>query len=86
MKNSVNFFKEWVAGNSLDEIDRAKYFLICRYRNKASKRLLNKLPLLIEKGKEAFDQKVRDMLNKPNPFIPLGVPGSAYVVPVKFKP
>ncbi len=71
---------------SLCEQDSKKYYLIERYSDKVSKRLLDEQADLYKQGKIAFGRLVRKAMAKPNPFLELikkdGAAKAAYHQPV----
>lgn len=77
----------WVA--SLDESEISKYYLICKYKDKVSQRLLQEKESLLKKGEISFRDKMHYVLNRPNPFFSLlkkqqDFSGSYVPVPIHF--
>lgn len=64
-------FEEMYAIGCLTKHEEAKCRLIKRYYDKVSPRLLGEYRDLVAKGKTLFAEVLRDMMNKPNPFLAL---------------
>ncbi len=91
IKSFSAMFQEYCEVSSLEGRDRRTYYLIDRYRDKVSARLLTVQEKLRAKGKLAFDASLREMLDRPNPLLRLIPKGEDYVgayvpVPIRFKP
>lgn len=65
--NTFNeMFKEYMYIGSLDQADQKYYYLIERYEDKVSKRLLKIKVELYEKGKEKFGEILTELMNRLN--------------------
>lgn len=77
---------EFYEVESLAEPDQKIYYLICRYHNKVSTRLLKKKEDLRILGKKEFGEQLREAIYRPNPFLSLigkdPYVGKYYPVPI----
>lgn len=70
MQNTFNeLLKECYYIGSLCEEEQKEYYLIIRYKDKVSKRLLKRQKELLEKGSEEFGRVLRDLINTSNPIL-----------------
>jgi len=69
MSDTVSALKEYYDISALPETDSIKYFLILRYKAKASPRLIAEMARLREEGKKAFPAYMQKLIYHPNPFL-----------------
>jgi len=70
LQNTFNeLLKECYHIGSLCENEQKEYYLILKYQDKVSERLLKRQKELLEKGSEEFGRVLRDLINAPNPIL-----------------
>ena len=65
VKTLTRMLEEYFAAGSLPASEKAKYYLICRYQDKVSKRLLDEREALYQKGKQLSDEMFKKELMRP---------------------
>jgi hypothetical protein len=67
--NFNEFFKEYWYVGCLSESKQVEYYLICKYKDKVSQRLIKRQEELYEEGKKENQRILFECLSKPNPFL-----------------
>lgn len=66
MKDFNKALADYLYAGQLSEKDQVTYYLVERYKDKVSPKLLKKAEALIEQGKKSFHAAVKEQLSQPS--------------------
>lgn len=80
MKQTIfnSFFKEVYYTDCLPIKEYKKYWLISKYEDKVSERLLQDKKDLYKKADQLFTEKLNEIISQPNPLLKLSIPFGEY--------